>query len=236
MMTRAKKTIYGLKIGILMLDTRFERLPGDIGYADTWDFPVQYGIVRGATPERVVEGGAEGLLEDFIATAEELIDLGVDGLTTSCGFLAKLHRQLADRLPVPIATSSLLQIPLARSMLPTGKIVGVLTADQNALSDAHFKGIGLEKDVPIVGMNLQGTFKRNLRSAAQKPDRAVQEAEVLQMAETLLAQNPNVGAIVSECTNLAPYSAAIQDRFDIPVFDIVTLVNWFHAGLRPRVY
>lgn len=236
MITRNKKTVYGLQIGILILDTRFERLPGDIGFAETWPFPVQFGVVRGATPEKVVEGGAEGLLEDFVAAAEELIDLGVDGLTTSCGFLAKIHNQLVERLPVPIATSSLLQIPMARALLPAGRNVGVLTADKNALTDAHFAGIGLKKDVPVVGMNLQGVFKRNIRSGAQNVDRSVQENEVLQMAETLLIENPEVGAIVSECTNLAPYSAAIQQRFGVPVFDIFTLVSWFHSGLRPRVH
>jgi len=236
MRERPGKAVHGLTIGILILDTKFERVPGDTGYAQTWPFPVQYGVVRGATPARVVEGDAASMLENFVVAAEELIDLGVDGLTTSCGFLAKIHKQLVARLPVPIATSSLLQIPLARSLLPPGKTVGVLTADRDSLTDAHFEGVGLKRDVPIVGMNPRGEFKRNVRTDSPTVDRAAQENETLLMAEELLTQNPTVGAIVSECTRLSPYSAAIQKRFGVPVFDIVTLVTWLHAGLHPRTY
>ncbi len=54
------------------------------------------------------------------------------------------------------------------------------------------------------------------------------------MARDLLDQAPDLGAIVCECTNLAPYSAKIASTFGLPVFDVVTLVNWFHSGLRPR--
>jgi Asp/Glu/hydantoin racemase len=56
------------------------------------------------------------------------------------------------------------------------------------------------------------------------------------MADTLLRENPDVGAIVSECTNLPPYSAKIEQTFGVPVFDIIGFVEWFHAGLKPRRY
>ena len=36
------KTLYGASVGILMLETRFPRIPGDMGNAATWPFPVLY--------------------------------------------------------------------------------------------------------------------------------------------------------------------------------------------------
>jgi len=41
-------------VGILTLDTVFPRIPGDVGNATTFDFPVRFAVVRGASPRRVV--------------------------------------------------------------------------------------------------------------------------------------------------------------------------------------
>jgi hypothetical protein len=32
------KAIYGARVGILMLEARFPRIPGDMGNAETWPF------------------------------------------------------------------------------------------------------------------------------------------------------------------------------------------------------
>ena len=45
---------YGFTVGILMLDTKFPRIAGDMGNAMTFPFPVRYHRVTGASPERVV--------------------------------------------------------------------------------------------------------------------------------------------------------------------------------------
>jgi len=65
-----------------MLEARFPRIPGDMGNAGSWPFPVLYRVVRGATPERVVREQARGLLPDFLVAAKELVELGADGITT----------------------------------------------------------------------------------------------------------------------------------------------------------
>src|SRR5919201_2821438 len=108
---------YGFTIGILMLDTRFPRIPGDMGHAATFDFPVRYHRVTGAEPHRVVRGGAAGLLEAFVAGARELEREGIGAITTNCGFLSTFQRELAAAVSVPVFTSSLLLVPLVHRML-----------------------------------------------------------------------------------------------------------------------
>jgi hypothetical protein len=220
----------------MVLDTGFQRFPGDIGYAPTFRFPVQYTVVRGATPDRVLSPYAGGTLDLFLKAADDLVALGVDGIATSCGFLAILHPALLAHCPVPVATSSLLQIPLVQSILPKGKRVGVLTADKEALTAEHFRAVDCPTDLPVVGLPRNGVFRHNLLTAQPVVDYAAQEREVLGMAEELLGKHPDIGAIVSECTNLPPYSARIEERFGVPVFDVITMLEWFHAGLRPRRY
>jgi len=94
-----KRTYYGVPIGILMLDTKFERFNGDIGNAQTWPFPVQYKIVHGAVPNKVVDMlDNRDLFHRFADAADELIAEGVDGITTTCGFLALYQPELAAQL------------------------------------------------------------------------------------------------------------------------------------------
>ena len=103
------KALYGAPLGILMLEARFPRIPGDMGNAATWPFPVLYRVVKGATPERVVLDGAAGLLDDFLAAATELVALGAEAITTNCGFLSLFQAELAAHIRVPVATSALIQ-------------------------------------------------------------------------------------------------------------------------------
>ena len=230
-MARAR-SLHGVSIGILLLDTGFQRVPGDIGHAATWPFPVQYAMVQGATGARVAGPEAGGTLELFAQAAAGLAAMGVDGIVTSCGFLAVLQRELAARCPVPIATSSLLQIPMAQTLLPPGRTVGVLTPVAEALTPAHFQGVGVAGVPPVEGLPPDSLFKRDLLENRTAFDTAAHE----RAARRLVGRHPEVGAIVSECANFPVHSAAVEADLGLPVFDTYTLVSWFHAGLRPRAF
>ena len=92
---RGGKAVYGVPLGILMLEARFPRIPGDMGNGTTWPFPVLYRVVGGASPDKVVLKGAAGLLPDFIAAAQDLVRLGAEAITTNCGFLSLFQRDPA---------------------------------------------------------------------------------------------------------------------------------------------
>ena len=232
---RGGKSVYGAPLGILMLEARFPRIPGDMGNAHTWPFPVLFRVVRGATPERVVLQGARGLLPDFIAAAEELVALGAEAITTNCGFLSLFQRELAAAVRVPVATSSLMQVPWVQATLPPGRRVGVLTVNRAGLTPAHLAAAGVPLDTPIVGTEGGREFFRVLiRAEAVDLDVALAEQDILDAGRTLVAAHPEVGAIVLECTNMPPYAAALRAALGLPVFDIHSMITWFQAGLRPR--
>ena len=134
--------LYGFSVGILMLDTRFPRIPGDMGNATTFPFPVRYHRVQGASPELVVRQGSRELLPAFIAGAKFLEREGVQAITTNCGFLAKFQREIAAAVTVPVFTSSLMLVPMVHRMLPPGKAVGIMTVDASSLTPADFEGAG----------------------------------------------------------------------------------------------
>ena len=231
---RGGKSIYGAPLGILMLEARFPRIPGDMGNAATWPFPVLFRVVRGASPERVVLRGAPGLLPDFIDAARDLVDLGAEAITTNCGFLSLFQAELAAAVGVPVATSSLMQVPWVQATLPPGKRVGVITVCRTSLTPAHLAAAGVPADMPIEGTEQGREFFRVLiRAEKQDMDVVLAEQDILEAGRRLVARHPEVGAVVLECTNMPPYAAALQAELGLPVYDIYTLVRWFHGGLRP---
>ena len=232
---RGGKSIYGAPLGILMLEARFPRIPGDMGNGETWPFPVLFKVVRGATPERVVLEGARGLLPDFIAAARELVELGAEAITTNCGFLSLFQAEIAAATGVPVATSSLMQVPWVQATLPPGKRVGVVTVSKGSLTPAHLAAAGVPLDVPVVGTEGGREFFRVLIQAqAVDMDVDLAEQDILEAGRALVAAHPEVGAIVLECTNMPPYAAALREAVGLPVYDIYSMITWFQAGLRPR--
>lgn len=228
------KSIYGASLGILMLETRFPRIPGDIGNASSWPFPVLFKVVPQASPDRVVLRGAEGLLPAFIEAGRELVRLGADGITTSCGFLSLFQRELADALDVPVATSSLMQIPLIERTLPAGKRVGILTVSGESFSEAHLTSAGVDPSTPVMGAEGGKEFSRVMLNNEELLDVDLAREDNISAARQLVEAHPEVAAIVLECTNMVPFAADIRDATGRPVFSIYTFATWFHSGLTPR--
>ncbi len=236
-LARGGKAVYGVPLGILMLEARFPRIPGDMGNGTTWPFPVMYRVVKGASPERVVLEGARGLFEDFLHAAEDLVALGCEGITTNCGFLSLFQAELSARLGVPIATSSLMQVPMVQALLPPGRRVGVVTVSAGSLTPAHLLAANCPEDLPFVGTEKGREFFRVLiKGEKDDMDVALAREDILEAGRELVARHPEVGAIVLECTNMPPYAAALSEAVGLPVFDIYSFITWFHAGLRPRAF
>ena len=223
-------------LGILMLDTRFPRIPGDVGHPDTFPVPVRTWIVRGADPQRVVVEGDPALLEPFLQGAEQLQAQGVSAITTSCGFLAMFQKELAARVPVPVFTSSLMQAGLVAQSLPRGRCVGILTADSRNLDHRHFRGVGIE-EVPKVVYGMEGThFHQVFVGNSSTLDKELASQAIIQVARRMKAEHPEVGAIVMECTNMPPYARAVARATGLPVYDITTLAGYVLSGLNRRPF
>jgi hypothetical protein len=233
-MPERTRTYHGVSIGILLLDTRFRRFIGDVGNARTWPFPVQYRIVRDATPNRVTRPEGPQMLEAFKAAADELIDAGVDGIATTCGFLALYQRELAHHCSVPVATSALLQVPMVARILPGRKRPAIFTFSAESLTPRHLHAVGADPATPIFGMPPDSEFQRSIRQGDASVPFARLQQEVLAAASRSLEADKSIGALVLECTNLAPYSHALGRLTGLPVFDVVTLVHWFQRSLRPE--
>jgi Asp/Glu/hydantoin racemase len=202
-----------------------------MGNATTWNFPVLYKVVKDASPDAVVRKGDRNLLELFITGAKELEKEGVRAITTNCGFLAMFHNEMASAVNVPVFTSSLMQVPLVYAMLKPTQKVGIITINSKTLSQKHLGAVGVDK-VPhvILGTEDEEEFTRAILDNEMELDVEKSKAELVKVADRLVSDNPDVGAVVLECTNMMPYAAAIQEKVGLPVFDIYTLVQMVHLA------
>lgn len=232
-MQRGGKTVYGASVGILMLETQFPRIPGDIGNATTWPFPVHYRVVRGATPDNVVRNDPTKLVDAFIEAGRDLVLTGCDGVTTNCGFLSLIQDQVKQALGVPVATSSLMQVPMVQALLPAGKRVGVITISKSTLTEAHLNAAGAPLDTPIIGTDRGRCFTRDILGDTPEIDFAAARLDLQDAAQEMVETHPDVGAIVLECTNMVPYAQDIRAQTGLPVYSIYSFVQWFQAGLSP---
>lgn len=197
-------------LGVLMLDTRFPRVVGDIGNPATFGFPVRHAVVQGASPQRVVRERDPTLLQPFIDAAGDLVRDGATAITTSCGFLVQFQRELQAALPVPVWTSSLLLL----DELPHA---GVVTVDAAALA--------LDASTPVEGITPGCAFQRTLLEDLPTLDTADAERQVVAAAERLVARHPGLTDIVLECTNMPPYADAVRRATGRRVHDITTLIR-----------
>ena len=228
---RGGKAIYGAPLGILMLEARFPRIPGDMGNAGTWPFPVLYRVVRGAIAGTRGAAGRPRPAARLRRRGAGPGRLGAEAITTNCGFLSLFQRELAAAVGVPVATSSLMQVPWVQATLPPGKRVGVRDGQQGSLTPAHLEAAGVPLDTPVMGTEGGREFFRVLiKAEADDMDVALAEQDILEAGRRLVAAHPEVGAIVLECTNMPPYAAALQAAVGLPVYDIYSMITWFHAG------
>lgn len=227
-----RTNLYGYTIGILVNDAHFPRLPGALGNATTFPFPVLQKAVNGATGERVVREAEDDLIARYIAGARELEAEGVRAITTSCGFTAMFQRDLAEAVDVPVFASSLLLVPLIARMLRARHRVGIVTADARYITRRHFDGVGIDPErVMLAGLEGCPEFEAVIFQEKPELDVPRMEAEVVGVSRDLAARHPDVRALLLECSLLPPFAKAVQEATRLPVFDFTTLVTMVHSAL-----
>lgn len=223
------------RLGILMLDTRFPRIPGDVGNPATWDFPVRYHIVPGATPEAIVHQDPARFVDAFVDAGRALVAEGCTGIATTCGFLSLLRSDLARQIGVPVASSALEQAGQIVASLPPDQTLGILTISGKALTEDHLRAAAVPIRAVIGGMDGTG-FAESILGNRATLDVSRAEAEMVDAAQSLLRRAPEIGALLLECTNMPPYARAVSAATGLPVYSIYTYLNWFHQSLSAQAF
>ena len=241
--TRRSAESYGQAVGILLLDARAPLIPGDVGNAGSYNYPVRYSLVPGLTTLACL-AGEPGFDDLVVEHAKALEAEGCRGISSDCGFMLQFQDRVAEAVDIPVALSSLLQLPFIARTIGPELTIGIITADSTSLSEeliARYR-VGVPNPLAIYGMQDEPEFKRAIMEAGAdgspygKLDSDMINAETVRIAETLVAEHPDTGAILLECSVLPPYAKAVQNATGLPVFDFIDIIDYMQSGTHQRRY
>ena len=243
MIAKGGRSIYGEAIGICLLDCKYPLIPGNAGNASTYDFPVRIKVIKGLKdnpfpPIRDTSGNYTEDVKKFINTLKELEEEGVRAIVASCGFFSLLQEVAVTEVKIPVFTSPLMLIPLITRLIRPGKTIGILTAVAERLTREYLEPGGVDDSIPlaIAGMDHSVEFN-DVIMTDKKLELNIERLrnDVLTVTEDLMRCNPNIGAIVIECSDLPPFAADIQDVAEVPVFDYIGFINMiYHSVVQKR--
>lgn len=231
------QNVAGYSVGILYLDNVwYPLMPGNVVNANTYDFPVRMKAVPGLdTPK--LHSGDPAIFQTLLAAAQDLEKEGVRAISAACGFFGHFHAQLADAVDIPVALSSLVQVPWIRSTLKKNQKIGVLTANASAISDSLLKSCYIDDPDLLVIKDLR--HEPNFSAIMEDRgtfDNAGVRREVLGAARSIQEENENIGAFLLECSDTPPYAYAVQRETGLPVFDFITMIKWLHSATTQKPY
>jgi len=226
------KSFYGHIVGILMSDSTSPRIPGDPGHAETFSFPVIHEVTKGFPFDDLISIGKDNI-DQLIAPALALQAKGVSLIAADCGLFGPFHDDLNLHLDIPFIGTALDLIPLLQRLSPRNTHVGIITGDSRILTPRHLNASGIDEgSVDIVGMENSSEFNRVVREGGLELDISMMRQSVIEAAGKL--SQKKLGAVVLECTNLISYRTDIQRVLNVPVFDLVTMIEFYVSGLKIR--
>ena len=212
---------------------QLESFKGNSTNPDSYDFPVIFSHVPGANIHTILEQPDIDVMKKMIIYGKKMVEEGVSAIVTSCGFNAIFQKELAKSLTVPVATSSLMQIPFVSTTLSPSQSVAVITANKKHLTRAHFRNAGVPDNLNVLILGMEECLEWNkiFISPSEDINLDIIRDEVVSVASDALEKDPSIGAFVLECTDLPPFSQEIRKRTGLPVFDFITMVRYIVAAM-----
>jgi Asp/Glu/hydantoin racemase len=236
---------FGESIGIIVWKEWYPALiHGHHNYATTYNFPVR---IKFIDPYRVPNNewgeGSQWNLPKYKKCAKELEEEGVAAICTNCGLTGNIQEELANSVNTPVFTSSLMQVPFVSRSLKKGKKVGIIVAGGKLARDDDYKMLracGIDESIPyvLIGMDeskdaevWESQFFPGIKYEPKKV-----EAVMVSEAKKMVSENPDIGAIVLECTEMPLYAAAVREATGLLVFDSSTMIRYVYHAIVKKHY
>ncbi|MCD8150959.1 MAG: aspartate/glutamate racemase family protein [Clostridiales bacterium] len=206
----------GFAIGIIAVELVYPKLPGNVANATTYPFPVLYQKVSFEI-ERLFAGDVS-IRDEIIAAARKLESEGVRAIVGACGYFAHFQKEVARAVNVPVFLSSLCQLPMIKTAVSDQKKIAILAASGADIKEAVLEKVGSNQDRLVVENIGDLPEFHAIRYGETGFDNEKLKDSLCLVVENLLRREPQIGAILLECSDLPPYAKAIQQVSGLPVF------------------
>ena len=227
----------GATIGLLQFQANLPMIPGNMGNATTFDFPMAYREINAENVYDVMSTTPVQRFTDAAVEGAKWLEMqGVRAIIGNCGFWGHYQIAVQERIDTPFFSSSLMMLPMMVRCLPKKQKVGVITANGPLLSEgAAVENCGLSMDllkerVVIEGCEDDLEFARAM-AVQGKYNPAKFEQDVLAGVTRLMKKDPDIGVILLECTELSPHAHAVQRLVSLPVWDYTSMTRWIESGM-----
>lgn len=244
---RKNHVAYGMGLGIMLLDDVYPGFPGDVRNASGFPFPIQYEIVEGLDIERLVYGqDRSAQLEPILKAARKLERMGARAIAAECGYFAYFQQDVAGAVDIPVYMSSLLQVPLIQQVVGLNNQIGIVCAFKEQLTETHLRNVGIdpESNIVIAGAlddysspQLESLWVAGARPAVPTSNYEEAEADMVAICKEFVSKNPDIRALMFECTGFQPFARAVQREIDLPIFSWSTLLDYaFSTSVHRQHY
>ena len=243
---RARKnhSCYGMGLGIMILDEVYPGFPGDVRNASAYPFPIQYQLIDGVDIQKLVfDADKSACLEPILKAARHLERMGCRAIAAECGYFAYFQKEVAAAVDIPVFMSSLLQVPFIQQVISPKRKVGIVCGARKALLDTHLVNVGIAPGSNIVITGATDDYHspefENLWLADKRPpvptaDFRRAEKDMVALCRDFVTKNPDIGALMFECTGFQPFARSVQRELDLPVFSWSTLLDYAYSVVNHR--
>lgn len=230
----ARTPFTGFPVGIICIKLDYPKVPGNVVNAHTFSFPVVYEVLDFEI-ERLFQGDPS--LEQLVLdAAKKLARSGVKSIVGACGYFAHFQQTVANAVDVPVYMSSLCQLPMIRMGCGTDGEIGIMCANGENLNKKILTQIGETEDLLIVSDVSKLDSFGAIRWGEGILDNVALSADLANLAKQMVDDNPNMKAVLLECSDLPPYAYDIQRACGLPVYDFVTLIEWAARSVTQHRY
>ncbi|WP_299844512.1 aspartate/glutamate racemase family protein [uncultured Roseovarius sp.] len=245
MIIKGGHSYQGYSVGILMFDNKlFPMPPGDVGNATSYPFPVLLRQIKGLEdnpypPLTKADGSYTAEVQSCIDAAVQLERDGVRAIAMCCGFFSLIQPVLAKHVSIPVMTSPLMMLPVIQQMIHPDQKVLVVTAAAKLLTSEFFSAVGadLGHRIALAGLDDSKVFNAVcMGGTAISFEYDDLCKDVLNAIAGSREQDPDIGAVLLECTSLPPFANEVRSATGLPVFDFIACVEWLHRAVVPKRY